>query len=611
MFTTKLLEYGQQYLKDLLTHVNKYTGVRLADEPAVAMLMLINEQSAFFDWQKSDPEHFKKIYTGLFNDFLKRRYADKDQFLKAWKRADGLSALQSGEDFDKGTIQPVPVRSLMETSLKWDAFLSPPRVQDTLRFMQEIQTRYNETMKTQLAGIGCKIPVASTNIITNPAELFTHRDMDYTSQNLYFDHVVAQGTTRWSSTNTPLVKINQLLQPLAMEMGIAAVKLYDKPATSTETDVMWPHEWRSSYLPSLMSTAALQDWDALFQYAFAGGWGFTWDTLFAAKTILKPTNEFNDPAIVGTFPAAALLFLRRDVQPSKNLVRVLYDENDRLKTATLRNALFPFSYLPFVSRVETAFDGNISGASVALAAAKPDGDKALFVPLSFGDSATPQIEKTRQLDTAMKKAGLLSPSFGLHPNKIISDTGEIERDWDQGLLNVNTPKNRGFSGFPGGKPQKFGKISLAVDLPFATVFVSSLDDLDLEHCQRALLTTVGRAENNTDRVSYSRKVTENGLTRGENLIVEPGKEGKVVTEIVPGKLTIPARSVRLTPLAGDMTAAAAPSIFNGKDGAVEVLFGKETPSLWYLLEITRQPETRSVTDSKAGQQTRSRSPSCR
>jgi len=96
-------------------------------------------------------------------------------------------------------------------------------------------------------------------------------------------------------------------------------------------------------------------------------------------------------------------------------------------------------------------------------------------------------------------------------------------------------------------------------------------------------------------------VRENGVTRGENLIVEPGKEGKVVTEIVPGKLTIPARSVRLTPLAGDMTAAAAPSIFKGKDGTVEVLFGKETPSLWYLLEIVAMlPRRRTAVELARG-----------
>ncbi|MEI8312688.1 MAG: hypothetical protein WCH98_18205 [Verrucomicrobiota bacterium] len=77
-------------------------------EPAVAMLMLINEQSVSFDWQKSDPEHFKQIHAGLFNDFLKRRYATKDQFLKAWKGADGLSALQSGEDFDNFGWEGVP-----------------------------------------------------------------------------------------------------------------------------------------------------------------------------------------------------------------------------------------------------------------------------------------------------------------------------------------------------------------------------------------------------------------------------------------------------------------------------------------------------------------------
>ena len=46
-FEPAFIELGKQYIKGLLTHVNRHTGKALKDEPAVAMLMLINEQTMF------------------------------------------------------------------------------------------------------------------------------------------------------------------------------------------------------------------------------------------------------------------------------------------------------------------------------------------------------------------------------------------------------------------------------------------------------------------------------------------------------------------------------------------------------------------------------------
>jgi hypothetical protein len=47
-FEPAFIDLGKAYIKGLLTHVNTYTGKALKDEPAIAMLMLINEQTMFF-----------------------------------------------------------------------------------------------------------------------------------------------------------------------------------------------------------------------------------------------------------------------------------------------------------------------------------------------------------------------------------------------------------------------------------------------------------------------------------------------------------------------------------------------------------------------------------
>ena len=272
---------------------------------------------------------------------------------------------------------------------------------------------------------------------------------------------------------------------------------------------------------------------------------------------------------------------------AKNLVQVRFGRNDLLKNVsfTKDKIQFPYNYLTFVSRIEAVYDGEVADTSIALK--NPAGGKDISIPLNIGSNVALRTGQTTQLDQKMKNAGLLSSSFGIQSNKIISDTGELERDWDHGVLKINTPRTRGFSGFSGGRPQAFGEVVITTSLPFATVLASSIDEQDLEHCNRVLLTAVSRAENSTDRISYAKKIQKDDLIRGEDLILVRGKDGKTLTEIVKGRITVKGQSARLTPLTSDMTAAAAPCAFSGQNGKIEVIFGNENPSIWYLLEITR------------------------
>src|SRR6266568_4176140 len=48
IFHPELIDANKQYARDLLAHVNKYTNTRLADEPAVCMVEINNEDTIFF-----------------------------------------------------------------------------------------------------------------------------------------------------------------------------------------------------------------------------------------------------------------------------------------------------------------------------------------------------------------------------------------------------------------------------------------------------------------------------------------------------------------------------------------------------------------------------------
>src|SRR3954453_20863479 len=74
IFHPELIEANKHYARDLLTHVNKYTNTRLADEPAVCMVEIDKEDPSFF-WGRAQklanlPQPYSGILQKQWNDWL-------------------------------------------------------------------------------------------------------------------------------------------------------------------------------------------------------------------------------------------------------------------------------------------------------------------------------------------------------------------------------------------------------------------------------------------------------------------------------------------------------------------------------------------------------------
>lgn len=110
-FHPPFIEAQVDYAKRLLGHVNPYTGNAYAQEPAVAMIELNNENTLLPFWGGSLddlPEPFAGELLRQWNDWLKKRYGTEASLRKAWSRgerpdgpdllggADGWTAESSG-----------------------------------------------------------------------------------------------------------------------------------------------------------------------------------------------------------------------------------------------------------------------------------------------------------------------------------------------------------------------------------------------------------------------------------------------------------------------------------------------------------------------------------
>ena len=95
IFTPALINAQKQYARDLLTHVNRYRKVRYADDPAVAIVEITNENS-FFMWGSEQtlqtlPAYYANILQDKFNTYLMRRYGSTEMLRSVW--AEGTQPL--------------------------------------------------------------------------------------------------------------------------------------------------------------------------------------------------------------------------------------------------------------------------------------------------------------------------------------------------------------------------------------------------------------------------------------------------------------------------------------------------------------------------------------
>jgi Carbohydrate binding domain len=109
IFTPALIDAQKQYARNLLTHVNRYRKVRYADDPAVAIVEITNEDS-FFMWSgertlRALPPYYADILRRKFNAWLADRYGSAEKLRTAWAEGTqplGENLLTNG-DFQKST----------------------------------------------------------------------------------------------------------------------------------------------------------------------------------------------------------------------------------------------------------------------------------------------------------------------------------------------------------------------------------------------------------------------------------------------------------------------------------------------------------------------------
>lgn len=249
----------KRFAEDYLGHVNRHTGLAYKDDPAIAAVLLTNENDVTHHFgnallpDKQVPQH-SALYMTEAEAFAERHKLPASQIWRAWEHG-------------------------------------PAKL-----FLNDLERRFNVEMIQHLRVLGVRVPIITTStwggngLSSLPA--LTAGDMI---------DVHSYGGLGQLDRNP--------LSSAGIMHWIAAAQVAGKPVSVSEWNTEpFPTPDRHALPLYLAASAAHQGWDAMLQYAYSQ------ERINGSWITASNWHAYTDPALLATLPAAALLYRRSDVR---------------------------------------------------------------------------------------------------------------------------------------------------------------------------------------------------------------------------------------------------------------------------------------------------------
>ena len=454
----KAEEHLRAFARLWLGHKNPHTGMTWAEDPALAWISLINENTpanylgnlsprVAAEWQKA------------WNRWLTARYPRPAHIAAVW-----------GVEADHGALfraDPLP-KSVAEDS---------PRGRDFAAFCAETQRGLFERMARFLREeLGCRALLTDLNGWTNRrAFQWTRLAFDYVDDHFYADHPEFVEKP-WSLPSRAPHR-----HPADPEAAVGAraafTRLFGKPFTVSEFNYAAPGPHRGTGGLLLGALAALQDWDGVWRFAYS-------HDLERVKSP-SPLNYFDlasDPLNLAADRLALLLFLRRDARPAPVSISFAGEEDD-FKGSRAPNAPLVAGrpWLAYVARVGYRIETSPASAR----------ENELRVPLKTASRGANDPFDAGAADRGWaalrERAGLEKNTTDAAAGRIESSTGELQIDAAGQAFAVDTPRFAGGAG-PTGLRFRAGALEAEIRDSPAAVAAAALDGLPLRSSRKILVT---------------------------------------------------------------------------------------------------------------------------
>jgi hypothetical protein len=407
---------------DLLTRVNPHTGLALKDDPAVAGIMLWNENDL--------TGHFGLTFLADKNTPWHRKlYLEK---LQAFAARTGLKPADMGATWLPGAGK------LLLNDLEYD---------------------WNHRAAEYLRGLGVKSPISSGHLWGN---MPCYSLPALTAGDVIDSHVY---------TGSDFLSLNPRYAG-GPGQYLAIARLADRPKIVSEYNMEdnGPKYDPYTVAPYISALAAFQGWNAIMLY------GYSQDGLRGQGYSMW--SVYNHPQSMALAPAAALLYRQQHVRPAVKTIYVplsrqqaFYEEVCERTSRTLRTAPERHRLMLGLPEVKE-------------------------LPWLKATAAPPQAETVTDLDRDFIPPG----------DEVLSDTGELRRNWAKGIYTVDTPKTQMVMGWIQDQALRTSDAVFTIAVPKAAVALSSLDQQPLRQSKKILISTIARMSIGADKQARTEPV---------------------------------------------------------------------------------------------------------
>jgi len=451
---TAMKRFNEMYLN----HHNRFTGLRYKDDPAIVAVLITNENDLTRHFgnallpDKGVPKH-TALYLLRAQDFAEQHALPRDEVWRAWE--DGPSRL----------------------------------------FLNDLEQRFDADMIAHLRALGVRTAIVTTsswgmNALNSLPALTTSDIIDVHSYGgvgeLERNPVFGANLVDW----------------------IAAAQIVARPLSVTE----WGLDANDSFAADrhdiplyLAAAAALQGWDALMLFAYSQ------EAFTEQRSTPSIYHAYNDPALLATLPAAALLYRQGHV----------------------RQAATTYVFAPSAAELFQHADSPANSVALRTAAARG----RLLI-------AMPKVPELAWLEASAIPAGAKvirdprEPQIAIDSTEAVSDSGELRRNWDAGVFTIDTPRTQAVMGWIGGRTWQLSDIEADVSTRNSAIAVQSLDGSPLRQSRHIMISvaarSVLRAEN---RLPFYSEPVEGSILiaapPGLSLTAHDARSGKVVRVPAP------------------------------------------------------------------------------
>jgi len=451
---------------NLLKHTNRYTGLTYAEDPVVACIEIVNEQSIFFYTSMAPLKAsatLRKQVAERFCNWLRTKYGTHAKLEQAWGGRQAFDGFQGegfdagGENLDKKNILPLGNPWYWDPDqLQGSQAFRKRRLLDSLQFLYELQVDFFRRYGLAVREAGYQGQCISSNWQAGRA--FSH------FANLHADYLV--GTIdRHNYFGGERANASMLARAGSGMLRSGMQQVANRPFMLSEWIHVFPSELGVEG-PAILGAygMGLQGWDVSFMFQNGDSGTFS-------ERLGRQAWDVTAPQILGVFPAVARHIHRGDV-----------GESEVLAVRNVHPASLFEGKLGFEDTVAQGYDDK-----------ELDSSKVPARALAVARSVVAFTEK--YTDT---------PAFDMKPyeqeGQLVSSTGQLR--WKEaggqsgGMFTMDTPGTKAVVGFASGRAVRLGQVTIEPQSKFAVVYVTARErDKTIESSRELLIVAIARARN--------------------------------------------------------------------------------------------------------------------